>query len=103
MKEAIKCTCGRSEKIFCPNCSKLRMSILLKNGYDDLKYKRRTGELSNPVWYSHLKYNRQDNIDKIAQKMEERLRKNPQYAAAAQVLLFYVNGQRHQPIKKVIL
>lgn len=103
MKQSIKCTCGLSNKIFCPRCSKLRMTIMLKNGNDNLKYKRANGALSNPVWYSHLKYNRMEDVYRIAQKMEERLRNFPEYAQATQCLLFYINGNRHHHIKKVDL
>ena len=98
-----KCTCpGRKDKIFCPKCSDLRMTILLKNGYDNLKYQRADGKLSNPVWYSHLKYNGKDAY-KIAEKMVERIRKDPVYGSAANVLLFFANGNRNFPIKKVVL
>lgn len=78
------------------------MTILLKNGNDNLKYRRANGALSNPVWYSHLKYNGRDAY-KVADKMVERLRKDPKYGPAAQVLMFFVNGNRNHHIKKVIL
>ncbi|TQI71792.1 hypothetical protein JM79_2741 [Gramella sp. Hel_I_59] len=103
VKGAKKCTCpGRSDKIFCPRCSDLRMLILLKNGNDNLKYRRPNGQLSNPVWYSRLKYNGRDAY-KVADKMVESVKKDPKYAGAVQVLMFYINGNRHQHIKKVIL
>jgi len=93
---------GRTDKIFCPKCSDLRMTILLKNGNDHLKYRRANGELSNPVWYSRLKYNGRDAY-KVADKMVESLRKDPKFGPAAQVLMFFINGNRHQHIKKVVL
>jgi len=101
-KEKIKCNCGLGNHIFCPRCSKIRMTILLKNGNDHLKYSRANGVKSNPVWYSHLKYNSMA-FDKIAEKMEIRLSKNTELAGAAQVLLFYKNGDRNNHIKKVLL
>lgn len=78
------------------------MLILLKNGNDHLKYRRPNGELSNPVWYSRLKYNGKDAY-KIAQKMEESVRKDPKYGPAAQVLMFFANGNRNHHLKKVVL
>ena len=103
MKNAKKCTCaGTSDKICCPKCSDLRMTILLKNGHDNLKYRRANGQLSNPVWYSRLKYNGRDAY-KIAEKMVESVKKDPKYSGAANVLLFFANGNRNFPIKKVVL
>lgn len=102
MSDSIKCTCGLSNKVFCPRCSKVRMTILLKNGNDNLKYKRANGDLSNPVWYSSLKYNRYD-IYRIKAKMEEAVRKHPEYSNAANCLMFFINGNRHHHFSKVDL
>ena len=101
-KETIKCKCGRANSVFCPSCSKLRMTICLRNGNDNLKFKKHNGDYSNPVWYSPLKHNRLDAY-RIAEKMEKRLRDNSELAPAAQVLMFYINGNRNHHIKKVLL
>jgi len=60
-----KCKCGAGESIFCKKCSKIQMSILLKNGNDHLKYQSQPGRKCNPVWYSHLKYNYKPEKDII--------------------------------------
>lgn len=98
MKESKKCSCGQSNKLYCKNCSKLRMTILLKNGNEHLK----SSNGSNPVWYSFLKYNRYDLYD-IAEKMEANIRKHPEYSSSTNVLLFFINGNRNAAIKKVSL
>ena len=102
MKQSNKCTCGLGNKMYCKNCSKVRVVILLKNGHDQLKVRRGNGEEFNPVWYSFLKYNRYD-VYRIAEKIEENVRKHPQYSTAANVLQFYINGQRQAFFKKVPL
>lgn len=71
------------------------MVILLKNGNEELKFNG-----YNPVWYSHLRYNRFD-LYRIAEKMEANIRKHPQFGSATQVLQFYINGDRQHVIKKV--
>ena len=96
MKESIKCTCGLKNTRYCKNCSKLRVTILLKNGNDDLKVNG-----YNPVWYSHLKYNRYD-LYRVAEKMEANIRKHPKFGVATQVIQFYINGNRKDHIKKVV-
>lgn len=101
MKNSKNCTCGRSQKVYCPQCSKVRMVILLKNGFDHHKKKVGNREY-NPVWYSFLKYNPKD-VHAIAKKMEENLRKHPEYSQAANVLQFYINGNRHNYFHKVTL
>lgn len=101
MKEQKKCTCGLGNKKYCRNCSKVRMVILLKNGHEELKVLSTNGNEYNPVWYSYLKYNRYD-VYRIAKKMEENLRKS-RYAAAANVLQFYINGNRHHYFHKINL
>lgn len=76
------------------------MVIALKNGNDNLKWQAPNGNFYNPVWYSKLKYNRMD-VYRIVNKMEESFRKSSKYAGVAQVLMFYINGNRHHHIKKV--
>lgn len=98
-KKSTNCTCGKSHKRNCSTCSAVMMRILLKNGQQEHKigpYKN-----YNPTWYSFLKYNRYDKM-RIAEKMEHRLR-NHDLANAAQVLLFFENGNRQQPFHKIVL
>lgn len=78
------------------------MTILLKNGNDHLKFRAPNGNLYCPSWYSKLKYNRYD-IYRIAAKMEESVKKSPKYSGAIQCLMFYINGNQHHHIKKVVL
>lgn len=101
MKEAIKCKCGKGGKMYCRNCSKVRMVILLKNGYDEMKITASNGNEYNPVWYSFLKYNRYD-IYRIAEKMEQNFNKS-RYKEATNVLQFYINGNQHQYFHKVVV
>lgn len=91
-----KCSCTKNNKIFCPNCSKIRMVILLKNGNDHLKING-----YNPVWYSILKYNTYD-IHSIVEKMLRRFKTNP-LSQQANVVQFYINGNRSHAIHKVTL
>lgn len=101
-KPTTKCTCGLGNKTYCPRCSRLRMVILLKNGNDNLKTTTPDGKEYNPVWYSFLKYNNYD-LYKIAEKMEANVKKHPVLSQAANVLQFYINGNRSHAIKKVTL
>lgn len=102
MKIPTKCNCGLRNSTYCPNCSRVRMVILLKNGNENLKNTKPNGQEYNPVWYSFLKYNNYD-VYRIAEKMEQNLRKHPVFAGAANVLQFYINGNRNHIIKKVLL
>lgn len=101
-KAATKCTCGQRHIEYCKRCSDLRMVIALKNNQDHLKLSRADGSLANPVWYSFLGWNGKPT-QYIIDKMEEAVRGNPKFGATANVLLFYINGQRQQHIKKIIL
>jgi len=102
MTKSKKCRCGQSKNLYCKYCSKLRMTLLLKNGNDHLKIMKPDGNKINPVWYSFLKYNNYD-VYKIAQKMEANVRKHPDFSSATNVLLFYINGERNHYIKRVDL
>lgn len=102
MSTDIKCKCGLNNTTYCPRCSKVRMVILLKNGHENLKLKRANGTEYNPVWYSFLKYNRYE-IYRIAEKMEANIRKHPEFSGAANILQFYINGQRQAYFHKVII
>jgi len=102
MSESIKCGCGLKNDKYCPKCSKVRMVILLKNGNDNLKLTRANGEQYNPVWYSFMKYNKYE-IYRIADKMAANIRKHPEFSSAANILQFYINGQRQAYFKKITL
>ena len=78
------------------------MVIALKNDFENLKRTRPDNTLANPVWYSFLKYNTKD-IYTISSKMEEKVRNHPEYKKAANVLLFYINGERDHYFHKVNL
>lgn len=83
------CVCGANNKITCPNCSELKMVILLKNGFSHLKLKTRNGKSVNPVWYNHLSKNRKKaNI--LVNAMFRRF-KASKYANAANKVNFYSN------------
>lgn len=89
-----RCVCGGGQKIYCRNCSKIQMAILLKNGNDHLKYQNNRGHLSNPVWYSPLKENKKaDNI--IIQGMLRRFYTTP-LISCANVIKFYRNGSSQE-------
>lgn len=89
MAESKICKCGSSNKIYCKNCSKIVMCILLKNGNDELKYTNNRGQLSNPVWYSPLKHNRKPERD-IIEGMLRRFYESP-LVSATTVVQFYTN------------
>lgn len=89
-----KCTCQDQQHIFCPKCSKIQMSILLKNGNDHLKYENYRGHKSNPVWYSHLKYNHRPE-KYIIEGMLRRFFASD-LVPAANILKFYENGTKNE-------
>ena len=101
MPESKKCECGLDNHLFCPNCSKVKLVILLKNGNNELKIGTGAGA-KNPVWYSYLKYNRY-NVDRIAEKMRDRILKETMYAGKIQVLQFYENKPGQTYFKKLKL
>ncbi|PKH49518.1 hypothetical protein CXF68_01910 [Tenacibaculum sp. Bg11-29] len=84
-----KCTCGANNKITCPNCSELKMVILLKNGNNDLKISGSGGRKINPVWYNHLSKNKKDpNV--LVNAMYRRFQES-KYAGFANKINFYSN------------
>lgn len=89
-----RCKCGAGESIFCKKCSKIQMSILLKNGNDHLKYQNQRGRKCNPVWYSHLKYNYKS--DKYI--IEGMLRRfyDSSLVPATNIVKFYSNGSNEE-------
>ena len=99
MSKPKKCNCGLENHLFCPNCSVVKMVILLKNGNNHLKTGTGTNA-KNPVWYSYLKYNRRP-LEIIAIKMRDRVLKDPEYAGRIQVLQFYENIPGTTYFKKI--
>lgn len=99
MENTKKCTCGANNKITCPNCSELKMVILLKNGNSDLKLVSSTGKKVNPVWYNHLSKNRK-NANTLVNAMYRRFQ-NSTYADKTNKISFYSNstGDLIQSIK----
>jgi len=86
-----KCRCGASKDIYCSNCSKISMCILLKNGNDHLKYTNARGKKVCPVWYSPLKHNRKPDKD-VIEKMLTRFYNSPLVAVTQQVNFYYNNS-----------
>lgn len=88
--ETVRCNCGEARKIYCRNCSKIQMAILLKNGNDHLKYQNTRGHLCNPVWYSPLKHNKKGE----RQIIEGMLRRffNTPLVSCTNVVEFYSNN-----------
>lgn len=99
MEKIKKCTCGANNKITCPNCSELKMVILLKNGNSDLKLVLGSGKKVNPVWYNHLSKNRK-SVNILVNAMYRRFQ-NSIYAGKANKISFYSNttGDLIQSIK----
>lgn len=98
--ESKKCKCGAGEKIFCRKCSKIQMSILLKNGNDHLKYENYRGHKSNPVWYSHLKYNYQTEKE-IIEGMLRRFYNSTLVPATNQVNFYSNDSNKELFVHKV--
>lgn len=100
MKKSTKCTCGEENKITCPNCSEIKMVILLKNGNNDLKIKSRNGRRYNPAWYNHLSKNNV-RVDKLIAAMERRFRSRPEFFGTTNMINFYSNvtGQLIKSVK----
>lgn len=96
-KATNKCTCGAGQKLYCVKCSRIKMAIMLKNGNDYLKFQSSTGKLNNPVWYSHLSKNSNNNqavIVAMIRRFVENQTKIP--PTAVNCLIFYTNGSSHQ-------
>ncbi len=92
MKNEVKCNCGKGNKITCSKCSKLKMVILLKNGFEHLKTNG-----FNPVWYNHLsKNNKPDTtlINAMFRRFCESI-----YFNKTNCLIFYDNQTKEQITK----
>ncbi len=89
-----KCNCGAGQHVFCSKCSKIQMSLLLKNGNDHLKYENYRGHKSNPVWYSHLKQNFKPEKF-IIEGMLRRFFASP-LVPATNIIKFYANGTNQE-------
>lgn len=88
-----KCKCGSGGNGKCRNCSKIRMAIMLKNGF---KNKGLT-----TTWFSFYKKNNQHE-ETIISGMIARFIKQTEYANAVNKLLFYDNlTNGNQPIKSI--
>lgn len=86
-----KCVCGANNKIYCPNCSEIKMVILLKNGFSHLKISTSNSKKKfNPVWYSHLSKNRK-NENTLVNAMYKRFQNALEYTGAVNKLNFYSN------------
>lgn len=85
-KGTSKCNCNL---IKCPNCSVIKMVIMLKNKQQHLKYIGSNGKLNNPVWYNFIKYNNKKN-DFIIKGMTRRFLVS-EYAAVTNKIIFYDN------------
>lgn len=73
MSKSIKCRCGQeSTKGICKNCSRIRMVVLIKNGFS--MYKENN---NNPVRYNFVKTNRQPNeriiVDMVRRLMDQNI------------------------------
>lgn len=91
MSRSVKCLCGHKNKNgTCPNCSRIKMTILLKNGCDFLRNSNSQGKPVNPVWYSYLKHNRL-STDSIILGMLRRFTKS-HYCQYTQVIQFREDG-----------
>lgn len=93
-----RCTCGSSRDIYCSTCSKISMSILLKNGNDHLKLTNSRGRKVCPVWYSPMKHNGKpegDIIEKMLHRFFKPKKPNPKHTdliSATRQLNFYENN-----------
>lgn len=85
-----KCTCSEAKNIYCSNCSKISMSILLKNGNEHLKHTNARGRKVCPVWYSPIKHNRRPERD-IIEGMLRRFYDSP-FLTVANKVNFYANN-----------
>ena len=77
--------------IYSPEKSKIKMVILLKNGNLQDKIIGNNGKLYNPVWYSIITKN-YENDKKIISNMVRRFKKTTLYEKT-NVLQFYKNGK----------
>ncbi len=93
MTKSKKCTCGAKRSITCPNCSNVKMVILLKTGFNHLKIESQNGKRYNPVWYNHLNKNNL-SFEKIKGGMLRRFlnsENTQKYKGAVNKLNFYSN------------
>lgn len=85
------CKCGQGNYGTCKNCSRIKMGIMLKNGWQFLKESSSSGKLSNPYWYNYYKENNSTN-NFIIKGMVRRFNELNTYNNAAKKLIFYDNG-----------
>ncbi len=84
-----KCKCGNGGNGTCKNCSKIRMAIMLKNGYKNKGLAK--------TWYSFYKKNNQPE-QKIINGMIDRFKNRPEYTNAVNKLVFYDNYSKSNVI-----
>ncbi len=85
------CTCGLKKKKSCPNCSRIKMVILLKHKYRDLKLPSLNGgKRINPVWYNYLSKNRKTD-NNLFNTMYRRFN-NSVYVGKVNKINFYNNA-----------
>ena len=90
-----KCKCGAGGNGKCRVCSKIRMAIMLKNGYKNLGLAT--------TWYSFYRKNNQHE-ETIISDMFKRFQQRPEYANAVNALLFFNNENKSKtPIKSLKL
>lgn len=92
MSYTIHCICSLNSRGVCRNCSRIKMVVLLKNGWDQFKISTPTGKKVNPVYYNFYKHNRKPP-EEIIKKMVERFLKNGAEKIATRKLHFYENNQ----------
>lgn len=88
----LKCNCGADNKITCPNCSKIKMVLLLRHGNNHLKHRQANNKYVNPVWYNHLSKNRKP-INTLVNSMYRRFEKSV-YKGATNQLMFFDNSTK---------
>ncbi|CAL2095491.1 conserved protein of unknown function [Tenacibaculum sp. 190524A02b] len=89
-----KCKCSAKNKLVCPNCSAIKMVMLLKNGNNHLKYERSNGGFSNPVWYNHLSKNNK-TVNTLVTAMFRRFQTSI-YANVTNKVIFYDNETKEE-------
>jgi hypothetical protein len=83
-----KCVCGLKSRGTCKNCSRIKMTFLLKNGWDFLK----NSNGSNPVRYNYYSKNG-ETAQQIVEGMMRRFLDDVLITQASRIVQFYENGQ----------
>lgn len=92
-KYKVHCTCTpKSTYGFCSSCSRIKMVILLKNGWEIFKITIPGGRKVNPAWYNYYSKNNNPVASIIAGMIRRVTESKHGYSQAAQQLNFYENG-----------